>query len=58
MAGNVTDNWLALAEYDLATIESRYTEDIRELVALLTAGEAEQVLARTKELFTWIRSRL
>lgn len=39
-------------------IESRYTEDIKELAAVLTEGKAVEILSRTKELFEWIRSRL
>ena len=129
MAGNVIDNWLALAQYDLATaeamlqtgrylyvgfmcqqavekllkacyvkhrnatppythnllrlmaelpwngemdaslvatleslnsyyLESRYTEDIQELAAALTESKARAILADTKELFAWIRSKL
>lgn len=39
-------------------IESRYTEDIQELTAMLTAAKAGELLACTKELFEWIKSRL
>lgn len=39
-------------------IESRYTEDIRELSKLLTETKAVSVLNLTKRLFEWIKARL
>lgn len=39
-------------------IESRYTEDIQELTAVLTEEKATAILRSTKELFAWIKSRL
>lgn len=39
-------------------IESRYTEDIRELSKLLTETKAVSVLNLTKRLFKWIKARL
>lgn len=39
-------------------IESRYTEDIQELAKTLTETRVKEVLASTRELFGWIKSRL
>jgi HEPN domain-containing protein len=39
-------------------IESRYTEDIQELAAVLTEERTTEILRRTKELFAWIKSKL
>jgi HEPN domain-containing protein len=39
-------------------IESRYTEDIQELAKTLTETKASEVLAFTRELLGWIRSKL
>jgi HEPN domain-containing protein len=39
-------------------IESRYTEDIKELAAVLTEEKAAEILSRARELFEWIRSKL
>jgi hypothetical protein len=46
MAQKSIDNWLSLAEYDLATAKA------------LTETKASQVLESTRELFEWIKSKL
>jgi HEPN domain-containing protein len=39
-------------------IESCYTEDIQELAKTSTETRAKEVLASTRELFGWIKSKL
>lgn len=39
-------------------IESRYTEDIEALASTMTRPKASEVLHSTREIFTWLRSRL
>ncbi len=60
MKEKIVEDWLSLAQYDLATayIESRYTEDIQELAAILTEAKAGAILKSTREVFAWIRSKL
>ena len=39
-------------------IESRYTEDIKELAGTMTKLKATEILQSTREAFEWIKSRL
>ncbi len=39
-------------------IESRYTEDIKELTRTLTQAEAQHLLESAQELFGWIKAKL
>jgi HEPN domain-containing protein len=39
-------------------IESRYTEDIKELASTMTETKASETLQSTREAFAWIRSKL
>jgi HEPN domain-containing protein len=54
------DDWTlkTLESLNSYYIESRYTEDIQELAAVLTEERAAEILSRTKELFAWIKSKL
>ena len=48
----------ALQSLNSYYIESRYTEDIQELAAVLTEAKVRIVLADVKELFEWIKAKL
>lgn len=48
----------AMEKLNAYYIESRYTEDIEELVATLTDVKARAILKSTREVFAWIKSRL
>jgi HEPN domain-containing protein len=56
---DVDDHRLATLEaLNSYYIESRYTEDIRELAKTLSEAKAREVLESTRELFAWLRSKL
>ena len=39
-------------------IESRYTEEIKEISKLLTKKKAEDVFLKTKDLFKWLKKEI
>ena len=39
-------------------IESRYTEEIKEISKMLTGKKAKEILSKTKELFLWLKEKI
>lgn len=39
-------------------IESRYTEEIKEISKMLTGKKAKEIFLKTKELFLWLKEKV
>jgi len=39
-------------------IESRYSEEIRELSRIVSKRKAEEILKKTEELFSWLKKKI
>jgi len=39
-------------------VESRYTEEIKEISKMLTGEKAKEIFSKTKELFLWLKEEV